>query len=101
MHLEVNFKSNMKQKISCNRLGLLEKLLDHPHGWALANMVFQREQDVKFDAQPHRQLVAIALNKAKSLGIQKRPYFKGMTSDEIRMWLNQHSLAEKHSPAGK
>ncbi|GET40298.1 hypothetical protein [Microseira wollei] len=72
-------------------LELLTKLLDHPHGLELANMVSQQEKDVKVDAQPHRQLVAIALNKAKSLEMQNIPYFKRMTNNEIRMWLTQHS----------
>lgn len=83
----------MNQKVSRDPLGLLEKLLDHPHGLELASMVYQLHKDVKVDAQPHPQLVAIALNKADSLGIDKRqrPHFKSMTSYEIRMWLTQHS----------
>lgn len=81
----------MNQKLSCDPLGLIEKLLDHPHGLELASMVYQLHKDEQADAQPHPQLVAIAVNKAKSLGIQNPPYFKRMTSDEIRMWLTQHS----------
>ncbi len=81
----------MNQKVSRDPLGLLEKLLDHPHGLELASMVYQLHKDLQADTQPNPQLVAIAVNKAKSLGIQNPPYFKGKTNNEIRMWLTQHT----------
>ncbi|HAX75132.1 MAG TPA: hypothetical protein DCY88_04655 [Cyanobacteria bacterium UBA11372] len=81
----------MKQNESRNPLELLEKLLDHPHGFELAKMVDRLYNDV--DIQPHRQLVAKALTQAESLGMDKRqiPHFMSMTSDEIRMWMTQNS----------
>ncbi|MFB2971988.1 hypothetical protein ACE1CD_23770 [Aerosakkonema sp. BLCC-F183] len=74
-----------------NPLELLAKLVEHPKGVELANTIYQLHKDVQGNTQPNLQLVAIALNKAKSLGIENIPYFKGMSNSEIRTWLEQNS----------
>ncbi|WP_448267724.1 hypothetical protein [Nostoc sp. DSM 114159] len=81
----------MKQKNSHDALGLLAKLLDHPHGLELASVVYQLHKAVQTDTHSNSQLVAIALNKAKTQGLNYIPYFKQMTNDEIRMWITQNS----------
>ncbi|PHM08119.1 hypothetical protein [Nostoc sp. 'Peltigera malacea cyanobiont' DB3992] len=81
----------MKQKNFHDPLGLLKKLLDHPHGLELANVVYQLHKDLQTDTQSNSQLVAIALNQAKTQGLNYIPYFKQMTNDEIRMWITQNS----------
>ncbi len=73
--------------------GLLAKLLDHPHGLELANIVYQLHKDTQADTKPDPQLVAIALNVASRKGIPEadRPFFKSKRNADIKTWIEQHS----------
>ncbi|CBN55460.1 MULTISPECIES: hypothetical protein [Kamptonema] len=61
-------------------LELLAKLADHPHGLELANLVDRLYQEAQLDTQADPRQVAIALQQAKSQGIEDIPYFKPLVT---------------------
>ena len=81
---------------------LLEKLLDHPHGWEILRMVselapnVQAQKPQKIDDlnQEKLELIARAQAVVKSRGIVNPPDFRHWSNDEIYDFIDKYGQAQ-------
>jgi hypothetical protein len=74
-----------------NPFGLLAKLLEHPDGRELANIVFQLHKDMQADAQPDPLLKRTVVSIAKSKNKHTPRHVNNMTNAELQEWIDKNS----------
>lgn len=92
--------STQPGSLSPNLLECLEKIASHPDAVDLAKHLTElirtyhlslTDAQVAPELAEHDRLVAIALNLVKRRGIVNPPYFKGMTHEQIRSFIDRWS----------